>query len=330
MATGGPQGLGGARSGRIRYGAGVINSQPTDFPLADSVAELLSADPAGVRFARVFRETFDQLYDGQRTGRYAIEQLSKTEKTHFGSIIEINLRREFDDVIDDGALLDFEIAGHEIDCKFSLKRGGWMLPPESFGQLILVCHADDRAGLWSVGVVRVTLENRRESANRDRKSGLNATGREAIVWLHRDADLPVNVLLQLPEADRAAILEPSSGQQRINELFRRAQLIPVSRNVIATVAQQVDYMKRVRENGGARSQLRSEGYLIPGGDYESHRRLSLELGAPDIAPGEFVSFRVVPTEQHPASALIDGQYWRIAELNEPSNMTAPLLPSTRR
>ncbi|WP_418396390.1 NaeI family type II restriction endonuclease, partial [Yersinia enterocolitica] len=45
--------------------------------------------------AKVFRATFDQLYDGQHTGRYSVEQLFKTEKTHFGTLIEINLQREF-------------------------------------------------------------------------------------------------------------------------------------------------------------------------------------------------------------------------------------------
>ena len=60
-----------------------------------------TADPDGTRAAAVFPATYDQLYDGQHTGRFRWDQLFKTEKTHFGTLLEINLRREFDDVIDD-------------------------------------------------------------------------------------------------------------------------------------------------------------------------------------------------------------------------------------
>ena len=100
------------------------------------------------RFAAVFRKTFDKLYDGQHTGRYSWQELFKTEKTHFGTLVEINLRREFAEVIGDGSRLDFVIEGEEIDCKYSQSLGGWMLPPESFGALILVCTASDEHSEW--------------------------------------------------------------------------------------------------------------------------------------------------------------------------------------
>jgi len=62
-----------------------------------------------------------------------------------------------------------------------------------------------------------------------------------------------------------------SGQQRVNELFRRAQGRPVSRTAVLTVVTRPgDPMKRVRYNGGARDQLRPEGIVIFGG-YASHQ-----------------------------------------------------------
>ncbi|MDR0783081.1 MAG: NaeI family type II restriction endonuclease, partial [Propionibacteriaceae bacterium] len=88
-----------------------------DAQLVEIVDAIVAADPDGSRAARVFRETFDQLYDGEHTGRYSVTQLYKTEKTHFGTLIEINLRREFSDIICDGDKLDYQIAGHDIDCK---------------------------------------------------------------------------------------------------------------------------------------------------------------------------------------------------------------------
>ena len=53
-------------------------------------ATWLEHDPRGERTAAVFRATYDQLYDGQHTGRFRWSQLYKTEKTHFGTLLEIN------------------------------------------------------------------------------------------------------------------------------------------------------------------------------------------------------------------------------------------------
>ena len=66
----------------------------------------------------------------------------------------------------------------------------------------------------------------------------------------------------------------------------------VSRTVVATVAMQDDYMKRVRGGGGARDQLRAEGIVIFG-DYAGDQVLASALGLPRPGPGEFVSARLV-------------------------------------
>ena len=117
-------------------------------------------------------------------------------------------------------------------------------------------------------------------------------------WLHSRAPLQENALIRLPERDVAAIFALPSGQQRVNELFRRAQRMRVSRTVVATVAMQDDYMKRVRGGGGARDQLRAEGIVIFG-DYAGDQVLASALGLPRPGPGEFVSARLVP---RPAAA----------------------------
>lgn len=72
-----------------------------------------------------------------------------------------------------------------------------------------------------------------------------------------------------------------------------------------TVAQQKDYMKRVRGNGGSRSALRAEGILIMG-DYASHQRIASELGVPVPREGEFVSARVVTANARHASSTTGG------------------------
>src|SRR5262249_3227255 len=202
----------------------------------------------------------DMLLDGQHTGRYRWDQLHKTEKTHAGTLVEIALARSLR--LADGAALDYTIAGADVDCKFSHRLGGWMIPPEADGELMLLVQASDEDGTWSAGLVRAVPGYLRPAGNRDGKRALNDRGRAAVRWLHARAPLAENVLIRLPEADVAAIFAAGSGQQRVNELFRRAQRMRVSRTVVATVAMQDDYMKRVRGGGGGRGQLRGQGIGI--------------------------------------------------------------------
>lgn len=158
-----------------------------------------SLDPDGHRTAKVLRNTFDQLYDGQRTGRYRWDQLHKTEKTHCGTLVEINLHREFG--FADGVTLDYCIDGIEVDCKYSQTLGGWMIPPEAQGHLCLILCANDHESTWSMGIVRITAERLNTGGNRDRKATLSTASRRAISWLFERQKLPPNILLQLdPES----------------------------------------------------------------------------------------------------------------------------------
>src|SRR5687767_282577 len=142
---------------------------------------LYRLDPNGDRTASVLRDTLDQLYDGQRTGRWSFDQLHKTEKTHMGTLVEINLHREFG--FGDGDQTDYEIAGVQVDCKFSKSRGEWMFPPESWNHICLVVWASDVQSAWSAGLVRVDGNQLTVASNRDNKRRLTAQGRAAVVQL---------------------------------------------------------------------------------------------------------------------------------------------------
>jgi Restriction endonuclease NaeI len=295
----------------------------TDSALEEVLSALISLDPDGSRMAVTIRNTLDQLYDGQHTGRYRWDQLHKTEKTHCGTLVEINLQRDFQ--FADGDKLDYSIAGHEVDCKYSQTRGQWMIPNEAHDELCLVVTADDRASVWSAGVVRATSERLGLGRNRDSKATLSAAGRADIAWLQLEADLPPNVLLQLDADVVDAIFAPRSGQRRLNELFRRVQGRRITRGVIATVAQQDDYMKRVRENGGARSHLKPEGIIILG-DYSAHRLIATQLGIEAPQRGECVSVRVAAASHSDVwTAEIEGARWRVAIDGDPVTV-APTLP----
>lgn len=318
-----------------------MTTQPALFgpeiPSADDelrgVAEaLLESDPSGVRIAKVLRRTYDMLLDGQHTGRYRWDQLYKTEKTHFGTLVEINLQRAFG--FADGKVMDFAIRGIDVDCKFSQSPADWMIPPEAVGHVVLGLWASDDQGLWSLGLARASEEVlTTATGNRDRKRWLSPLGKASVTWLYKNKPLPENALLRIPPRDVNAIFTCSEhGTRRVDMLFRLAQKRIISRTVVATVAQQEDYMKRVRGNGGSRSRLRPEGIVIFG-HFDSHRGVAEQLRLPVPAPGsgESVSVRLArrqPRHDGLPFVTLDGERWVAAlpgDLAEP----APLLPETK-
>lgn len=299
-----------------------IFEAPEDPALDAVAAELLRADPDGRRWASVVRHTYDMIYNGQETGRYRWDELMKTEKTHFGTLFEINGQREFE--FDGGDTTDYRIAGHQVDAKWSQTLGGWMLPPEVFGEIALVATGDDAKSTWSLGLIRVRTEYRREGANRDKKSQLNELGRGAICWLWRDAPLRPNVLLQLPRPVVDAILAHKHGTTRTDALFRAAEGRIVHRGAVLTVSRQLDALRRLRGgSGGSRAALAPEGILILSGAYHSH--LAAPLSVPVPRNDEYVSVRVVPSDDG-SGALIAGERWRRAVSGEPVQRPAPRLP----
>ncbi|MFI7350192.1 MULTISPECIES: NaeI family type II restriction endonuclease [unclassified Streptomyces] len=299
--------------------------EPGD-PELDVVAQqILAADPHGRRTAGAIRRSIDMLLDGQHTGRFRWDQLYKTEKAHLGTLIEINMQREFG--FADGLSMDYSIAGTDVDCKYSQTLGGWMVPPEALGHLLLVVWASDEESRWSAGLVRALPERLNNGGNRDAKKTLNAAGRAAVRWLFHRAPLQENMLLRLSEADIKAIFSHRSGQRRVDDLFVRAQGRRISRTVVATVAMQEDYMKRVRYNGGSRSRLQPRGIVILG-HYSSHGRIAEALGLPVPGPGESVSARLAAAGLRHGDAPrveLGGQEWVVARPDDPEE-AVPKLP----
>ncbi|MFI0242140.1 NaeI family type II restriction endonuclease [Streptomyces sp. NPDC016845] len=288
----------------------------------DAVREM---NPDGTRMGRVLRDAIDHVLHGEVTGRYDLRQLTKAEIPYLGGLVPVAIQREF--VLEDGHTMDFRVAGVEVDCRFSLKDGGWMFSPEMLGRICLLVWVDDYKSRWSAGLLRVRQEWLKTRRNSDRKGSLATEHRDKIFWLWRGMKLPENILLHMSESDREAVLGSESGQVRVNELFRRVQGRLIGVNTVRTVVRQKDYMRRVRGNGGSRSVLRDEGILILG-DFAVHQRIAHQLGLPVPRDGEFVSARVVPAA--PASgkpvAKVDGRLWSLAS-PEDREHPAPALPS---
>jgi Restriction endonuclease NaeI len=307
-----------------------VPPRPGADPELDAVqAELDRLDPAGSGVAAVLRDTLDQLYDGQHTGRWNYDQLHKTEKTHMGTLVEINLHRRFG--FDDGEITDYRIAGIEVDCKYSMSYGGWELPPEAVGQICLLLTASDIARTWSAGLIRVREDDLRGKPNRDAKRQLTAASRARIRRLWRGR-LAGNLFLALDAETRDRIFSARAqrgqqhGQARTNELFRSVQRRIIRRAELATVAQQDDFMKRARGNGGARTQLRAAGILVLG-HQDDDPVIAAALGLPAPSKGEFISARVVAAraDRDDPVAVIGGQSWALARPGDPLT-PAPVLP----
>jgi hypothetical protein len=287
-------------------------------------------DPYGNRTGYAIREALDQIYDGQRTGRWDYTQLLKTEKTHVGTLVEIWLQREFQ--FGDGDELDYKIAGVDVDCKWSLNLYGWEIPQEMYSRgdkIALVVWANEYTARWASGLIRISEDVLQPmGSQRDRKRRLNARGRDRILWIAAGADLVKNTLLHIDDPKKLeAIAYAERGQTAVTNLFRELTGELVNRATVLTAAQQVDGAKRVRD---ARKHLRSEGIVIFG-HYRPHPRMAEELGLPVPTLGRFVSTRLAPWNpgDEDLHTEIDGGLWRRARPDDPV-VVAPLLPHQTR
>lgn len=341
-----------------RIQSGLTQSVPED--LAPFVEWFYSQPEARERFRWALRDSLDELLDGQRTGRWAYQHLTKTEKTYLGTAVEVNLTKEF--AIDNGADLDWSIAGLDIDCKFSKDLGGWEIPMEMYlcadhgersgraDHAAVVTWIDDDTSRWAAGIVRITDERLRwkrapgangdlvRAYNRDNKRKLSDGAKSDVYWLWGglQTDLPTNLLLHLEREVREQILSASlpgrasSGQQRVNRLFCEVQERLIGRQAVLTVGQQDDAPKRARD---ARIALRPKGIVVLG-HQGSHPHVARALGLLAPTKGEWISTRLVPVssdDERPKFSL-DGQFWARPRGEEllASPVPAPDLPDKRR
>lgn len=194
----------------------------TPEPDVHKVAEWFrKKDPTGAITAEVIRDSIDILLDGQRTGRWCYAHLSQTEKAHLGTVIEIELQKEFG-ISDDGPL-DYAIEQIPVDCKFSAEFGKWQIPREMYRReedgkitgtdhVALLVWAEEGSRTWRAGLLRITGPLPGSGANGDRKRTLRQEARSEIYWIWPTPPLlPRNTLLELPEWERASIFAFSSS-----------------------------------------------------------------------------------------------------------------------
>ncbi|MER7764951.1 NaeI family type II restriction endonuclease [Streptomyces sp. NPDC097619] len=277
------------------------------------------------RFAQVFRQSIDEVLDGQRTQRFDLSvktgegRVEKTEKTYLGTKVEIVARAAFE--LGYGKPMDYLVEGVNVDAKWTSDKT-WTIPQEAMGHLCLLMRADDAKRFFQVGLLRISKDVLTSGKNGDGKLSVSAAGKERIRWIVEQGTLPQNFLLRLKQEHPekvAAVFHASDGhrgpgnggQLRINELFRQVAGELVDRNTALTVATQQDGPKRVRD---ARKHLRPEGYVILG-HYKPEPQIAADLGLPVPAKGSWVSAKLAVAgdgDDRPATEIDGVRYvlWR--------------------
>ncbi len=241
-------------------------------------------------FPKMIRKALDEVIDTPRSGRLRLDQIEKTEKTYIGTKIEI-LFRNF--IGFPKGILDLNIDGMDVDIKNTV-TGNWMIPQEAFGKPCILISADEKKALCNLGIFVAWPEYLSKGTNRDKKKSIPKSNFKYIHWLLFEQPYPKNIWEDADPLKVKKIFKPEGGTERLVQLFKEMQEVPISRTVIEGIAQQKDYMKRLRKNGGARDKLASEGIALLSGAYD--KALIKKLGLPACSREEFISYQVKTAE----------------------------------
>ncbi|MFJ3160327.1 NaeI family type II restriction endonuclease [Streptomyces kanasensis] len=272
-------------------------------------------DPDGARLAAIVRDCLDTGLEPETTGRFDLAELDAEERARIRSLMERELRRAFP-------------AATPFRLRLSLDEPNWSFREADHGGVFLVVRADDGRARWSAGLLRIRPGMTVAPVHRGAPSPLTPQARLAVLWLHRGATLPENVLLRMADADRRAVLAAPSATERTAELFRRVRERPVPDAALRAVTRRHDSARRVRE---AAAVLRDEGVLVLGGNRRG-RELAAVLRLPVPDPHAYLSVRLTRRRPHHTgpSVVAGGVAWVVAGPGDPVEPLPQELPSPRR
>lgn len=275
----------------------LVTTGHRDWPLLAAIAAEITKRAGGAQalaagVTAMLRQCVDDVIMTPKTGRRAYDELEKTEKTYIGTRVEIELRAMLR--LPKGKL-DTVILGHDVDIKNTM-GSNWMIPTEAVDQPCILVAADEARALCYLGLVVARPAYLTTGQNKDAKKTISADGFANILWLLRGQPYPPNFWRTVPAEVIGRIFAGKSGNRRVMALFRDVQKVAITRDVIEAVAQQQDFMRRIRsDNGkGTRDHLAREGVLLLSGHYDAP--LIQDLGLPRCTASEFVSYR--PAHAH--------------------------------
>lgn len=234
----------------------------------------------------LIQDAIDFVVDPVRTARTTIADLDNVEKTFIGLKIE-HFFRDFIDV--PKGLRDLEIDGIDVDVKNTVGKS-WTIPPETYlnSEPVVLVMVADAERHCSLGIFVARPEYMRAAANRDAKLGIRASAHENIWWLVERANLPDSRWVEIDMARFRQLRNLKGGNNRAAQFFRENIGKVIHRSILqALLFDQLDYMKRIRGNGGAKDTLAKEGIAILSGQFRA--ALIEHFGLPSISRNEFLS-----------------------------------------
>lgn len=261
-----------------------------DFDLLDSLAREITARAGGALtleqdFPAMLRHCIDDVIMTPKTGRRSYEELEKTEKTYIGTRVEIELRALLR--LPRGRL-DTEILGRDVDIKNTM-GSNWMIPSEALDHPCLLVAADELRARCYLGLIVARPSYLTKGKNKDGKGSISAAGFGNILWLLCDHAYPANFWRAQDPEVVTEIFSGRTGNARMASLFRHIPNTPIARDVVEAVAQQKDFMRRIRSDKGrgTRDLLERDGMLLLSGQYDSQLIKALDL--PACSSSEFIS-----------------------------------------
>lgn len=232
-------------------------------------------------------DAIEFVLDPVRTGRTRLSELDNVEKTFIGLKIEHFIR----DLLDaPKGVRDLVLAGQDVDVKNTIgKSWCWMIPPETIrheGPCLLIA-SDEQSRLSWMGLI-LARDEYLGAANRDSKRRINSTAFENIFWLANATPWPSNRWAGLDMVRFRELRQLRGGAKRAAAFFRENLRRPIHRTIVlALLHDQLDAMKRLRKNAGAKNLLRPEGIALISGNYFNHVLES--IGLPRIGNDEYIA-----------------------------------------
>lgn len=247
-------------------------------PIFDALVCADTTSPITEQFSELCRVAVDYVLDPIRTGRTTIHELDKNEKSFIGLKIEHAIIDHFG--FPRGVKYDMRVGEAEVDIKNSIATG-WAIPRETYtyeGVCLIAAFDESKWKSW-LGLMKCRDEYLGKK-NQDAKRGIPVSSFEHVMWLAEGVPLAPSkwdeVDVKLLRKLRAVV---KTGNERARLFFESHTNIKLHRDVVhALLYDQLDYMKRIRGNGGARDLLGPAGIAIVSGHWLSERELMNEFG----------------------------------------------------
>jgi hypothetical protein len=238
------------------------------------------------RIPNLLRQAVDEVIDTRRSGRFVLAELQNSEKTYIGTKVEIVVRSYLK--LPRGTLLDVVIDGVETDIKNTIGTS-WMIPKEAVGHPCILIRTDEKRSKCWFGLIVAHGEVLNPGGNQDLKTTIAAMHFSNVLWMLYAHDYPRNFWEDVAPKFRNELMRMVSANARVVAFFKQYMETPISRHVLeGLIAPQLDPMKRLRKNGGARDQLCREGIALLSGTYNA--KIIAAMGLPFCKADQWISF----------------------------------------